>query len=735
MSKAIKWQIPFVSTIDKIQYRIDIYAEGYTGTPIQLTGGTTPIKTEENKSDDFFAPVRGQTGTIEVVTKLPNGGTLDINDMLPANNIDHPVRLVSISGSTETIEWQGFMSCEAFSQNYTSVPDIFSFPIISVLEAMASVQADPAMLSGLNNVGETIQQLLEIFIKKAGVSYFSQYYIPTNARGRNILSKYIDATVLYEQKEYNNENSTTYIVSGLSLQDCLARIATYMGWCCREVSASLFFFAATESSGYMRYYRLGEVTQGGQITIRWLADFNYTAVVSRDIAALLWAGVDHKRSVQQGAKSVEVVAKLEKYEVDIEIPPCPLENINEYLYNYQPGYDNRLYLIAYNNPAPTQYIEFGFYSAILSVYTQVSPDVQTETMASVQSSMLAGNDKNVMFIFLTTSHRRVTAGAFLSKVAFETGQHTIHDTNDGLYCVLLPTLSIDTEPIAKIGESLGVSLFNGYLKLTAQMINMCVHNDPDSAGAYVHKYESWSGKLRMHIKVGDKYWDGSQWTTASSIILVDTEGSGFKKNWGPSMHVLETDGYLIPIDATTVQQTLSGKIEIGIYPRNEDVNDGWYRAEVFFSSLNIDYIPYQSALTTDRSENHYFRLLGTNFRDEVSINTELASSLNNQPSPSLIMNSETEAMTELNYGTTQAPDMRRPEVDLLNRLAAYYSAARQRLNLIVEHPTAAPLPLLRLNGISPDNRKYLPLAESRDWKGDTCTLTCFEVPDEQPSES
>ena len=133
---------------------------------------------------------------------------------------------------------------------------------------------------------------------------------------------------------------------------------------------------------------------------------------------------------------------------------------------------------------------------------------------------------------------------------------------------------------------------------------------------------------------------------------------------------------------------------------------------------------------TDRSENHYFRLLGTNFRDEISISTDLASSLNNLPSPSLIMNDQTTPMTMLNYGSTQSPDMRRPEVDLLNRLATYYSAARQRLELEVAHPTDAPLPLMRLNGISPDTRKYLPLAESRDWIEDTSTLTCFETPQE-----
>ena len=85
-------------------------------------------------------------------------------------------------------------------------------------------------------------------------------------------------------------------------------------------------------------------------------------------------------------------------------------------------------------------------------------------------------------------------------------------------------------------------------------------------------------------------------------------------------------------------------------------------------------------------------------------------------------------MTTLEYVLSGGgTEPRRPEVDLLNRLASYYGAARQTLDLIVKHPTAAALPLLKLNGISPDTRKYVPLAESRDWREETCTLKCFET--------
>ena len=151
-----------------------------------------------------------------------------------------------------------------------------------------------------------------------------------------------------------------------------------------------------------------------------------------------------------------------------------------------------------------------------------------------------------------------------------------------------------------------------------------------------------------------------------------------------------------------------------------------FASDMFIKGLTLDYEISESDLLSDRSENKYFRLLGTNFRDEISIDTEFASSMNNQPSPSLIMNSTTEAMTKLNYGSTQSPDMRRPEVDLLNRLAAYYGAARQRLELEVAHITT-PLPQLRLNGIN-DGKVYLPMAESRDWRTGVCKLTCIECP-------
>ena len=121
-TKTVRWQIPFVSR-NGTKYRIDIYDEG-THTPVQLTGGTTPFVTNEDSSDDFFHPLRAQTGTIQVCTLMPNGNYITLDDLLPANNLSRPVRLMCLTTSNNQprVDWQGFLSCEAYSQHYQSTP-------------------------------------------------------------------------------------------------------------------------------------------------------------------------------------------------------------------------------------------------------------------------------------------------------------------------------------------------------------------------------------------------------------------------------------------------------------------------------------------------------------------------------------------------------------------------------------------------------------------------------------
>ena len=743
MAKTIRWKIPFVS-LSGTQYRVDIYDEG-TFTPVQLTAGETPFVTDEDNSDDFFYPVRSQSGTLQVCTLKPDGTYITLDELLPANNIARPVRLINLDNSN-AIEWQGFLSCEAYSQDYTGIPQNLDLPVISVLEAMDSVEVNPTKLSGLNTVGETIQKLLEIFIEKAGVSYFSQYYIPTAARGSNIVGKYIDATVLFEQKETNNENRISYIISGLSIKDCLERIAVYMGWCVRENNISLFFMAAEETTGYRRFYRQGRITTGGQVVIIWTPDLgSYTPVVTDDIANQSWRGTGHQRTISQGAKSVEVVASIRKYELQIELPDFPAGDISTYYNEMNNNVESEFwtkvwwYMVASKNIDAYGNIKLGFWALDKSTFGYNCSNYGASNITDVLAHMWQAGSESSAKQGLYGSICRFHAGAFFTREAFEDEEKQTHDTSDGLHCVFFPyTLpnesGSDTPPnfdpaqvgyIAQMSSIVPFWANGGYLNLTtAYELIYYAWSVGGAHVAHVGDNDDREWRIGMRLQFGENYWNGTTWQSAPCLFEARFIEGNFKGNWEDSMLIKKTDGLLIPIT-----YAMSGTVILEIWPsssRHGNVMNN-YVFEAQFKEMSVSYIAPIDDSLSDRGENNYFQLLGTNFRDEISIRTEIASKLYNNPSPSLIMNSETEAMTELNYGTDQVPDMRRPEVDLLNRLAAYYGEARQRLELDVAHPTAAPLPLLKLNGIN-DGKVYLPLSESRDWRTNVCKLTCFECP-------
>ena len=734
MSKAVRWQVPFAAH-DGTRYRVDIYDEGYTGNPVVLTAGETPFTTDEDDSDDFFAPVRTQTGTLQVCTDIEGSNTpLKLEDILPANNIARPVRLLNLDNSN-AIEWQGFLSCEAYSQDYIGIPQLLDLPLIGVLEAMDSVQVEQTALSGLNSVSTCIGNILDMFEETAEISYFNEYYMPSLSCGRNIVSKEIDASVLYEQKEYNNENSTTYIVSGLSLKECLQRIAVYMGWCIREKSRTLYFMAAHESSGYRRYYQMGQMTPGGELIKMWMIDMSDTAISTQDIDDLEWMGTGHQRTVVQGAKSVEVVAKLEEYELSLQVPDCPVGSLSE-SYNSLNS-SQYLYELGNSNAQAYSNCTFAYYGARCFTSFTYWEAYWQDNFANVFSHMAAGGSSTAKSYSIGTRQFSFYAGAFLSRYSWEnSGSATVHDVKNALHCVFFPrSINAGWEPNAsnfdetKVGAIFSISAVNnyrcnsGYICITADADTIFMLPEDPKLKHYTDLNHEWL--ISVELKFGDKYWNGGAWQSSRCQFYATMTKNGFRNNWSASMPIKETDGLLIPITSE-----MSGIVTFKIWPLASApsgyAQESQATLEMLFKKLDVYHILPDDARLSDRSENHYFRLLGTHFRDEVSISTELASSLNNLPSPSLIMEDATTPMTMLNYGSSQSPDMRRPEADLLNRLATYYGAARQRLELEVAHITT-PLPMLRLNGIN-DGKVYLPLAEERDWRTGVCKLTCFECP-------
>ena len=733
MSKAIRWQVQFVtnSVQSPQKYCINIYDEqdGSWSGITQLQPGGSPFSTEEDNSDDYFAAIRKQTGTLEICTLLP-GATdqyITLDELLPENNISRPVIVRNITNPMplfQRTEWQGFLSCEAYSQDYTGIPQILQLPVISVLEAMASVQLNQTRSVGITTIRKALYNALNELNIQSGMSFYT--HVRFSMTSWRIFDKLINQTVFFDQKEYNNENYTYYLVSGISAQDVIKRVCTFMGWVAREYGNEIYFEYIGEKIGMYRetFSDFGSDSQPIQIPS--------SRILHTDIEDLEWMGTDHQRSVEQGAKSVEVVAKLSRDNFSLKLPDFPIGDIStvewvsikykssniKYYYS-QLNYNNE----AYNNNS------YGYYAGSI----ERSGDYNYNATFLGQSTK--EDFLNRLTLFPHASGQKYIAanpqiaGAILIRYAIEDDKTASHDFVSGLYCPLLPGNENIDAPIYKMWTLKTHTFWDGAFILKADMLFNALYrinsrNEQIMSDIVNDSYVDCDfEKMTIALRVGDMYYTGGQWTTTRGCFQVTLATSGF----------LNT---IIPVNTY-----LTGPVTLEIWAGvtvGHNVNTLY---EVIFKSLEVGFTFRPDYQSSDRSENHYIQLLGTNFRDDINVNTELATMLNNDLSPALIMNTPNVPMRTMNYdvedGGVIVQEERRPELDLLNRLANYYSKARHRLELITKHPAhnAQPLalPMMNMNGIN-DGKVYLPLSESRDWQTDVCKLKCFELP-EEPSES
>ena len=685
MAKKIHWQIPFASAIDKKQYRVDIYQEGYTGSPVTLVAGSSPFNTEEDNNPDLFTPIRTQSGTLSVVTKLPDGTMLKAQDILPSNNTDCPVVLVELNDGEEEVVWQGFLSCEAYSQDYIGIAQELSLSLISVLEAMDSVEIDMAELSGVQTIGTILGHLVHK-INEHAVAPFELY---VGGIGQQILTRYADTALFYEKEERDTESGTEIIMQGVSVKEALSKIATYMGWCVREQGDSLYMQTAGIDAS--------------------VVSLNHQSVgtVMRNIADLEWRGTGHTISSRQGAKSVSVVADLRPSEAEIDIPQFPRGE----------------YLVGKNTVKHTE--------------GETTTDVAVPTYASTNQSLDGCYIKNWLFqydpdiLYQYTMTQEGTMRDVWDNSAIKDGTR-YYDLNE----TVPPPTYLGAFMVRAFNSAIDFNLTG--LCMVARWWSEFLLRDQsyfipaeDYAIRLVSKemLSARSGRLRMKL--------GARNITN---IIPDSDLSSSESNplhfavgirWGNKFlqHDLKTWGttFNSPLQVgeeldIEISEYNSGAISLYIYPLTPA--NQW---TVLFTEASLTYEDTGIDLY-DREANRYFEAIKVNFRDEVEISTDFASDLNNPPSSSILLNSNPangyDPLVYLPF-MLQEEKRIRPEEHLLGRMVNHYKQPRTMLKLEVATPDT-PLALLRLNGIN-DGKQYLPLAASIDWQRDICQLHCYET--------
>lgn len=722
--KTVHWQVPFCSQ-EGTHYRIDIYASG-DATPEVLIGGEDVFTTNEDDSTDYFCPVRTQTGTLRLVD---TDGTL-LDRIVPDNNLDHPIKLVNVD--TNEVEWQGFLGCEAYSQTYTARTQILSLSVISVLEAMKSVELNSSIgtIMKVRNLLYTALQYIHTE-GEGDIDLIRNVYYPDDSF--NILFKYIDTAALFTIREIYNEDSVLYKVQGISAYEILERLCTYMGWTAHEVGQDIYLMKPACGLYFVGLNTLNVTGIHSDDNVFRRMQQN-VAIQHENMSSLIYKGEDHRRSIYQGAKSVEVVANVPKYELNMRIPACPANDLTSYNVHL---YTKYLYLLSFlSYVSPHSNVTLGYRYGDINPHTGTCYAVGNSNafiMYEQLAIMLGANSSIAQSTKNPGNQYTFHSGAFFAKALVADEEKTNPDREDGLYCSFFPGIdssdSFDismVQPIVTIDNVLRYRAVSGYFCLNIDCSPIAVTNTHNPLiGTYIDTIVS-SVFLHLTLQIGGDFWNGSEWQQTECDFMVKIVNGKIVGNWSSDMTIEETDGLLIPIGTTK-----AGIVRLKMWPHasNAGINANPIGmdiifGEAFFRQIELTHIIPNNDRLSDRTQNTYRKVLGLNFKDEITIDCNLASNLSNYPSPSIILEDLTNTMKQLTYTYSSGNVEIRPEIELLKRMAVYYGANRRTVELEVQDKIKHGSDMEGYDG-----RTYIPAAISREWQRDKATVMMMEMPE------
>ena len=757
MAKAVRWQIPFVSSIEKTQYRIDIYDEqdGTWSGVTTLAGGPSPIVTDEDASDDFFAPIRTQTGNIEVCTAIPGGGTLSLEDILPENNIARPVRLVSIAADmSEKIEWQGFLSCQAYNQAYTDIPEIIQLPINSVLEAMDSVEVEMADKMMFNRIIAHLLYAMQTITDKSGMDLFTNVVTPAYCQDA-LITKYFYNNVYFTADEVVSGDNIVVEVHSISCKQILSQIAQFFGCCWREVGQDIYMEVIGEGGNYTAF-------EFSTFANRYLNNTGVTmssprALLTQNLADCEWMGTGHQKSVLQGKRRVKVSTSLKDFECNIELQECPYGSLIENPEDRQASIgeihantNSTFFSLAKHQCLVTtaKFASDGTSGATLTLNSISSaPSIQltlpwtnNEFRTYYEELVVPPRSKAGSIRYYATSYMcfwRDQQGELISGLM-------VCGIPKYLFWSITPVQGYKWTKFAhtkdnytfKQSSPMVFSTKGGFLSLDVTLAPILWDGQGYKAQRLEGEtyqpgwYQSYQPSITMAIQIGNKWVTRADaggitvygLTNSFTTFALDLNYDGTtKKNYDTITGVAKAEGIMIPI-----LQQVTGVVTVYVYPEMAAVVAGQVTNSPFdfiIRQMKLEYIPVEGELLSDRSENAYTIETGKAFKDVAEISLALSSDAKNNKLATMIYDSSAKPVSLIALGNSAQV---RPEIDLLHRMKDYYTDPKVILD-VESQRLASPLPILNLNGIN-DGKVYTPLAESRDWRAEKSTLTCFEIP-------
>lgn len=712
MAYATKWTISF-NSLRGVDYTVNILVDGFSGTPQRLRPAAKPITIDEDTSDNYFEPMRSQSGYIRIVNEDSDldGNAFSYKDLIATNAQSHQVRLMA----GNTLVWIGYIKPVVLTSILFGYRNTIEIPIqcpIAVLKA--------TRLSFNSNTGTflTMGQIIHSMFSKLNNIAWSNVYLTANVRHRDQASNEWPFPDLNSRVSMFNfsDNEDPTMASGSTFtnytatweddtpcSDILEKICKFWGWTLYTRGTDIYL---TAPGTVHNYYQIAFSALSSQLSAANVT----TAESPADIETLEYRSTKHSEEYLQGYRkiTIEADANSDDLVLDPRLEDLEYEGFQVVTYGSgnnryksaqawlsNPQLQHKLFLHncrIFENPADLQAID-KFNVLSFSDEWKVGPSDNVEDLQKMEVKNHFSMKQNTVIYARSGSAPETT----ITRAALEEQTYLAMTT---LNEVVIPATS-------------QLCLYAG----------VKIGSDPTTN--YQSKTDDY---IRMYLRIGDYWWTGMGWSTTMSIFNVyfNENGEFMTTRAIYSQQTLnalfpDAKGYIIHNDS----QTRKGVLEVGIlnYPHYRTDTGDLHQFNII--DFNVRCITSDSTVRPQNKERQkYEGVASSMFQNDLSITLNMASGTKNLYGKGQLYASRNnnERLGGLYYeGVTG--NARQPERYLLESMQRVFGQTRHRMKIDVAESNVNANPLRRY---SYEGKTYIMQAAKHEFGDDKMTLTLIE---------
>ena len=719
---------------------VSIYNDGWTGGVTVLTGGASPLTLDEDATEGIDTPCRAWTGVLTVRTEEG----VDYSGLYAADVTSARVEVWRGGGLT----WQGYLVPEVMRQSWVAGEEL-SVNVQSPLGALAGLTLDASAGFGFSTLGGLLGEALALTGDWDTVTFPDDLSVGEGGTDTWLdveASRMAFFTREYDEGEWDETEQARIVYEGATGREVVEAVARLTGWTARERGRELWLTAESVAG----YKRVGVAELG--LPGRQVED---VAAPVMELDALTPAGTDHTVSTLRGYRRVRVRFSADvvdnllngldphnwaatgevEFEEDVEAWQIRTvagqqEIVNVGWYVSTTGWDlfSTLERVAVNYRF-ARYdltsVDGGSHVNLSRIYTRDGVTYIDPLQTTTQLAKWA---------WIENSEQHSFFGAEIVWLRYKYGLIST-ETSGGRYNIYVqgvpsrqfgvliwdaynrntPLPSASAVYPALVTKSVTpLYMPQGAIRLSANLSGYISCNAASFPVPFsLTKMGPWSptkfgavNSLRLMLKFGEYYWDGSKWVTAPTNfeIVLSGEDTDDHAEISPTNRIDDADiyiggdsGYIIPLrDEWGNDLPIIGDIELRVYMPNTTASA---QGEVFFNPLLLYNLTAEPLRKTDSydayredgsEDNERTYLAQTGYKgteDVYDVETRLGTWANDGCAMNVLIKdgAPVEAFTSKRQGGKTG----RPERLLLSTLGRLYGRARRQLEVEVD---AAGLP-------------------------------------------